>query len=68
MYVELAGRDKKAMDVLWCKRPELVRKEIWTHLLANNLLRSAMCATASDVSRLLRLPGDMSSERPVTPE
>ncbi|MGH7957846.1 MAG: IS4 family transposase [Opitutaceae bacterium] len=34
------------MDVLRCKTPEMVRKEIWMHLLANNLLRSAMCATA----------------------
>ena len=34
------------MDVLRCRTPDMVRKEIWTHLLANNLLRSAMCATA----------------------
>ncbi len=34
------------MDVLRCKTPEMVRKEIQVHLLANNLLRSAMCATA----------------------
>jgi hypothetical protein len=26
------------MDVLRCKTPELVRKEIWTHVLANNLI------------------------------
>jgi len=34
------------MDVLRCKSPELVRKEIWMHILANNLLRNAMSATA----------------------
>jgi hypothetical protein len=34
------------MDVLRCKTPQMVRKEIWLHLLANNLLRSVMCATA----------------------
>lgn len=34
------------MDVLRCKTPDMVRKEIWTHLLANNLLRSAICAAA----------------------
>ncbi len=34
------------MDVLRCKTPEMVRKEIHVHLLANNLLRSAMCATS----------------------
>lgn len=34
------------MDVLRCKTPEMVQKEIWMHLLANNLLRSAMSATA----------------------
>jgi hypothetical protein len=25
------------MDVLRCKTPEMVRKEIWTHLLADNV-------------------------------
>ena len=27
------------MDVLRCKSPEMVEKEIWAHLLAYNLLR-----------------------------
>lgn len=35
------------MDILRCKTPEMVRKEIWVHLLAYNLLRSAMLAAAS---------------------
>ena len=34
------------MDVLRCKSAELVRKEVWMHLLAYNLLRSMLCATA----------------------
>lgn len=38
------------MDVLRCKSPELVRKEVWAHLLAYNLIRTAMAqvAVASD--------------------
>src|SRR5262249_3449839 len=32
------------MDVLRCKTPEMVRKEIWAHLLAYNLLRTVMAA------------------------
>lgn len=34
------------MDVLRCKSPELVRKEIWTHLLAYNLIRTVMAQAA----------------------
>jgi hypothetical protein len=39
------------MDVLRCKTPELVRKEIWTHVLAYNLIRTiiAQAATKHDV-------------------
>jgi hypothetical protein len=39
------------MDVLRCKTPELVRKEIWTHILAYNLIRTIMsqAATKHDV-------------------
>jgi hypothetical protein len=36
------------MDVLRCKTPEMVRKEIWTHLLAYNLLRTVMAVAASE--------------------
>lgn len=35
------------MDVLRCKTPELVRKEVWTHLLAYNLLRTVMAQAAA---------------------
>ncbi len=34
------------MDYLRCKTPELVRKEIWTHLLAYNLIRTVMAQSA----------------------
>ena len=35
------------MDVLRCKTPELVRKEVWTHILAYNLIRTIMAQSAS---------------------
>jgi Transposase DDE domain len=40
------------MDVLRCKTPEMVRKELWAHLLAYNLIRSVMAqaAVAHDTS------------------
>jgi len=34
------------MDILRCKTPELVRKEIWTHILAYNLIRTLMAQAA----------------------
>jgi hypothetical protein len=36
------------MDVLRCQTPEMVRKEIWAHLLAYNLLRTVMAVAASE--------------------
>src|SRR5262249_21369892 len=36
------------MDILRCKTPVMVRKEIWAHLLAYNLLRAAMAVAASE--------------------
>jgi hypothetical protein len=35
------------MDILRCKTPELVRKEIWTHVLAYNLIRTILAQAAS---------------------
>lgn len=35
------------MDFLRCKSPELVRKEIWTHVLAYNLIRTVMAQAAN---------------------
>ncbi len=47
--VELDIRSLKqslAMDVLRCRTPAMVRKEIWGHLLVYNLIRGAMAAAA----------------------
>ena len=35
------------MDILRCKTPELVRKEIWTHILAYNLIRTIIAQAAN---------------------
>ena len=35
------------MDELRCKTPELVRKEVWTHILAYNLIRTIMAQAAT---------------------
>jgi len=34
------------MDVLRCKTPEMVGKELWAHLLAYNLIRTVMAQAA----------------------
>src|SRR5262245_60067985 len=34
------------MDILSCKTPEMVRKEVWAHLLAYNLVRKVMAQAA----------------------
>jgi hypothetical protein len=36
--------------ILWqrCKTPDMVHKEIWTHLLAHNLLRTVMAMAANE--------------------
>ncbi|MFO1001437.1 MAG: hypothetical protein U0936_13915 [Planctomycetaceae bacterium] len=39
------------MDILRCKTPELVLKEIWTHILAYNLIRTIM-AQAADTHKI----------------
>lgn len=36
------------MDILRCKTPELVRKEIWTHILAYNLIRTIIAQAANN--------------------
>jgi hypothetical protein len=36
------------MDVLRCRTPEMVHKEIWTHMLAYNLLRTVMAVAAHE--------------------
>ena len=39
-------KETMQMDVLRCLTPELVRKEIWTHVLAYNLVRTVMAQAA----------------------
>ena len=41
------SRSTLQMDVLRCKTPELVRKEIWAHVLAYNLIRTVMAQAAA---------------------
>ncbi len=51
---ELDLRDIKVtlqMDILEYRTPELVRKEIWTHILAYNLIRTIM-AQATDTHKI----------------
>jgi hypothetical protein len=36
------------MDILRCRTPDMVHKEIWTHLLAYNLLRTIMAVAANE--------------------
>ena len=38
------------MDILRCKTPEMLRKEIWAHLLIYNLIRMAMAQAATGAS------------------
>jgi hypothetical protein len=48
-FVEISLRDIKntmQMDILRCKTPDMVRKEIWVHLLAYNLIRKIMAQAA----------------------
>jgi len=48
-HAELDLRSLKTMlhmDILRCKTPEMVRKEIWAHLLAYNLIRTVMADAA----------------------
>ena len=48
-HVELDIRAIKQtlkMDILTCKTPEMIRKEIWTHLLVYNLVRKVMAQAA----------------------
>jgi hypothetical protein len=50
-YAELNLRALKQtlqMDILRCRTPEMVRKEIWAHLLAYNLIRGQMAVVAKE--------------------
>ena len=51
-HAELDLRSLKitmSMDVLRCKTPGMVRKELWAHLLAYNLIRTVMAQAALDL-------------------
>jgi hypothetical protein len=41
-----AIKSEMTMDILRCKTPEMVEKEVWIHLLAYNLIRGLMAAAA----------------------
>src|SRR5439155_21297778 len=48
-HVELDIRNIKqtlGMDILSCKTPEMIRREVWAHLLAYNLVRKVLAQAA----------------------
>lgn len=50
-HVELdlrAIKQTMGMNVLRCKSPDMVRKEVWAHLLAYNLVRGLMAEAAHE--------------------
>jgi hypothetical protein len=50
-HAELDLRSLKitlGMDVLRCKSPDMVRKEVWAHFLAYNLIRAVMAQAAQE--------------------
>jgi hypothetical protein len=56
--VELFFRDIKTtmgMDILRCKTPEMIRKEILMHFIAYNCIRRLMCEAAKDVDLKTRV-------------
>jgi hypothetical protein len=55
--VELNFRALKidlGMDVLKCKTPEMLKKEIWMHMLGYNIIRSFMCKSAKSCKLIPR--------------
>jgi hypothetical protein len=56
-HAELDLRSLKVtlqMDVLRCKSPDMVRKEVWMHLLAYNLIRTLIAQSAAEHNLLPR--------------
>ena len=43
-----SSKTEMGMECLRCKTPELVRKEIWAHALAYNLIRTVMAQAAAE--------------------
>ena len=62
-------KDVLQMDVLRCKTPELVRKEIWMHVLAYNLIRTVSGSGGQSkrhFTALDQFQGDASDPRSAT--
>jgi hypothetical protein len=56
-FVEISLRSIKntmSMDILRAKTPEMVRKEMWAHLLAYNLVRKIIAQSASQCGKIPR--------------
>ncbi len=49
------------MDILRGKTPEMVRKEVWMHLLAYNLIRTVMAQGATQAGPLADRPDHAAS-------
>jgi Transposase DDE domain len=47
-----ALKETLRMDVLRCQSPEMVRKEVWAHLLAYNVIRGVMAEAAREAGLL----------------
>ncbi|MEQ8667747.1 MAG: transposase [Pirellulales bacterium] len=47
-------KSEMGMECLRCKTPELVRKEVWTHVLAYNLIRTIIAQAATQNNLLPR--------------
>jgi len=67
--VELFFRDIKAtmgMDILRCKTPEMIRKEILMHFIAYNCIRRLMCEAAREMylkARIVSFKGSVQALR-----
>ena len=49
MEIDLRSiKTQMKMEILRCKTPAMVRKEIWTHLLTYNLIRKVMAQAAAE--------------------
>lgn len=58
------------LDVLRCKTPEMIRKELWAHMLAYNLLRGVMVESAkrnAATPRQISVKGAMQAVESFTP-
>lgn len=66
----LSGDATLQMHQLRCKRPELVRKESWTHFWACNLIRTVMAQAAAThdlLPRCISFKGTIQTLEPFSP-